>query len=113
MGGNINRLAVLNRKIEFAKRELCRATMEELPEGTVIRATLGGIRITATVTGYYAPWSIYCGYVFARNNKTRRTRRVLPHYSGHAVEVVSLPQAGGAGGAGGGEGGAWARGNEA
>jgi hypothetical protein len=89
VSGDIERLVRLRAKLQAAERELVRATLEELPVGTVIRATLGGHRITATVTGHYSTCFAYCGSVFVRNVLTGAERRVTPHYDGHAVEVVS------------------------
>ena len=92
MSGRVERLVRLNVKRMEAERALVRATREELPVGTVLQATLGGHRITATVTGHCSTFSAYCGSVFVRNVLTGAERRVTPHYEGHAVDVVSVPQ---------------------
>ena len=91
---DLDRLVRLNEEFRNACRTLCDAAKEMLPVGTILEATLGRGRIRGEVVGHADGWSTYyAGSVNVRNLKSGKIRRVTPHYDGHEVTVISLPNA--------------------
>lgn len=89
---DLDRLVRLDRDFRDACRALCDAAKEELPVGTILEATLGRSRIRGEVVSHAEGWSTYyAGSINVRNLKSGKIRRVTPHYDGHEVTVVSLP----------------------
>lgn len=89
---DLDRLVRLDREFRNACRALCDAAKETLPIGTILEATLGRGRIRGEVVGHAEGWSTYyAGSVNVRNLKSGKIRRVTPHYEGHEVTVISLP----------------------
>ena len=89
---DLDRLVRLDEEFRNACRALCDATKQELPVGTIIEATLGRSRVRGEVVGHAEGWSTYyAGSVNVRNLKSGKIRRVTPHYDGHEVTVISLP----------------------
>ncbi|MFW6217425.1 MAG: hypothetical protein ACOC4K_00370 [Verrucomicrobiota bacterium] len=92
---DLNRLVRLDEEFRNACRALCDAAKETLPAGTIIEATLGRSRVRGEVVSHAEGWSTYyAGSVNVRNLKSGKIRRVIPHYDGHEVTVVSLPNHG-------------------
>jgi len=89
---SLRRLVRLDQAFRQACKNLCDATAEELPVGTVIDATLGRARIRGEVVSHSKGWSVhYAGSVMVRNSATGKIRRVTPNYEGHAMRIVSRP----------------------
>jgi hypothetical protein len=84
---NINRLKRLEAKYKKARQEWCNAIEEELPIGTILKATLSNACIRGEVIGYGRDY--YGGSVLVQNTHTGKTRRVCPTFSDHEVRVVA------------------------